>query len=152
MMHQLPSTALGAAFLLSTILILTSCTEFTLVKIDEQRLYERIGEEAAITTVIDSFIDKVAGDERVNGRFVDTDIENLKRLLVEQVCEATGGPCVYSGLNMLDTHRGLSITNEEFTIVATHFSSAMRSSGISTSDHDIIMDVLADMKGDIVGH
>jgi hemoglobin len=35
-------------------------------------------------------------------------------MLVDQLCEATGGPCKYGGRSMLDAHRGMNITDAEF--------------------------------------
>lgn len=78
-------------------------------------------------------------------------MDNLKRLLVEQVCEATGGPCTYSGMSMLDTHKGMGITEDEFGALTGQFSAAMTTAGVSQEDHDTIMGVLGDMHDDIVG-
>jgi hemoglobin len=56
-------------------------------------LYERLGGIEAITPVVDSFVDRCAGDDRINRKFERSDIPRLKKMLVDQVCEATGGPC-----------------------------------------------------------
>ena len=56
-------------------------------------LYERLGGLDAITAVVDSFVARCAGDDRINSKFERTDISRLKKMLVDQVCEATGGPC-----------------------------------------------------------
>ena len=114
-------------------------------------LYERIGAQDGIATVVDGFLGKVGADDRVNGRFADTDMPKLRGLLIEQVCEATGGPCKYSGKNMLDAHKGMNITEAEFGIIAAHFAAAMSDAGVSVEDNGTIMGVLAGMYDDIVG-
>ena len=114
-------------------------------------LYERIGKQDGIATVVDGFLGKVGADDRVNGRFADTDMPKLRGLLIEQVCEATGGPCKYSGMNMLDAHKGMNITDGEFGIIAAHFAAAMSDAGVSVEDNGTIMGVLAGMYDDIVG-
>ena len=38
----------------------------------------------------------------------------LKKKLIEQIGEATGGPQKYTGKNMKDAHKGLVITDEDF--------------------------------------
>jgi hemoglobin len=114
-------------------------------------LYERIGAQDGIATVVDGFLGKVGADDRVNGRFADTDMPKLRGLLIEQVCEATGGPCKYSGMNMLDAHKGMNITEAEFGIIAAHFAAAMSDAGVSVEDNGTIMGVLAGMHDDIVG-
>ena len=114
-------------------------------------LYERIGAQDGIATVVDGFLGKVGADDRVNGRFADTDMPKLRGLLIEQVCEATGGPCKYSGKNMLDAHKGMNITEAEFGIIAAHFAAAMSDAGVNVEDNGTIMGVLAGMHDDIVG-
>src|SRR5688572_22708702 len=56
-------------------------------------LYERLGGKGAITAVVDSFVGKGGSDARINGYFASTDLIQLKTHLVNQICEASGGPC-----------------------------------------------------------
>ena len=104
-----------------------------------------------IATVVDGFLGKVGADDRVNGRFANTDMPKLKALLIDQVCEATGGPCKDAGKSMLDSHKGMNITENEFGIIAAHFAAAMAGAGVQTDDNTTIMGVLAGMHDDIVG-
>ena len=41
----------------------------------------------------------------------NTDIENLKKLLTEFVCMATGGPCKYTGRDMATAHAGMDLVD-----------------------------------------
>ena len=118
---------------------------------ETKSLYDKIGGTEGITTVVEVFLANVGADDRINSRFVNTDLDNLKMLLIEQVCEATGGPCTYSGKTMLDAHRGMDITEEEFGALAEQMSKAMLSSGVGQEEHDTIMGVLGGMHDDIVG-
>ena len=118
---------------------------------ETKSLYDKIGGTEGITTVVEVFLANVGADDRINSRFVSTDLDNLKMLLIEQVCEATGGPCTYSGKTMLDAHRGMDITEEEFGALAEQMSKAMLSSGVGQEEHDTIMGVLGGMHDDIVG-
>ena len=77
-------------------------------------LYERLGGLEAITSVVDSFVGRCAGDDRINRKFERSDIPRLKKMLVDQVCEATGGPCTYTGRDMRQTHDGMAVTAGEF--------------------------------------
>lgn len=118
---------------------------------ETKSLYEKVGGTEGITTVVEVFLANVGADDRINSRFATTDLDNLKMLLIEQVCEATGGPCTYSGKNMLDAHKGMDITEEEFGALAEQMSKAMMSSGVGQEEHDTIMGVLGGMHDDIVG-
>ena len=77
-------------------------------------LYDRLGGKGAIQAVVDDFVNRVAADARINQRFNNTDIVKLKTLLVEFVCQATGGPCQYTGQDMETSHAGMDLVDDEF--------------------------------------
>jgi hemoglobin len=89
-------------------------------------LYERLGGTEAITAVVDDFVARCAADGRINGKFARTDIPRLKKNLVDQVCEAAGGPCTYSGRDMRQTHDGMSVTGGEFDALVADLVATMR--------------------------
>src|SRR5262245_63540215 len=66
----------------------------------KRTLYERLGGRPAITAVVDDFVGNVARDRRINRFFANANAPRLKRLLVQQICQASGGPCVYTGRDM----------------------------------------------------
>src|SRR5438105_2818821 len=76
-------------------------------------LYERLGGQPAIVAVVDDFVGNVAADARINTFFANTNIPRLKRLLVEQICAGSGGPCTYSGQSMAEAHRGLGVKDAD---------------------------------------
>src|SRR5262245_35702765 len=77
-------------------------------------LYERLGGKDAISSVVDDFVSNVAGDSRINQQFANADIPHLKQMLVEQICQASGGPCTYSGKDMKTAHKGRNISDGDF--------------------------------------
>ena len=46
----------------------------------DKPLYDRLGGKPAITAVVDDFVGRVAADNRINGKFANTDIPRLKGL------------------------------------------------------------------------
>ena len=114
-------------------------------------IYERIGYQSGVETMVDYFLANVGSDNRVNGRFTDTDMAQFRGYLIDQVCEATDGPCTYKGKSMREAHAGMGITEAEFGIIAGHFAAAMEQAGVSAGDHAAIMGVLSAMQDDIVG-
>src|SRR2546430_17068982 len=77
-------------------------------------LYERLGGINAITAVVENFRDRVAGDTRINQKFAQTDLGRLRKMLIDQVCEAAGGPCRYTGRTMKGAHKGRKAPSGEF--------------------------------------
>ena len=80
----------------------------------ERTLYDRLGGLDAITAVVESFRDTVAADDRINLKFARTNLARLRQMLIDQVCEATGGPCEYRGRSMKEAHAGMRVSKGEF--------------------------------------
>jgi len=123
------------------------------VKTDGKKksLYDRLGGLEAIKAVIADFVNNVAGDDRINGRFASADIENLKTKLVEQVCAASGGPCQYSGKDMVTAHTGMQITDDEFNALVEDLIKSLDKFKVPQAEKDELLGALGGMKGDIVG-
>ena len=77
-------------------------------------LYNRLGGVDAITAGVRDFEDRAAKDDRINQKFARTDLARLTKEFVDQVCEATGGPCNYSGRSMKEAHSKMGVTKGEF--------------------------------------
>ena len=113
-------------------------------------LYDRLGGKGAITAVVDDFVGNVAGDERINARFANTDIPKLKRNLVDQVCAATGGPCTYSGKDMKTAHTGMRIQDTEFGALVEDLIKSLNKFKVGKKEQDELLGALGGMKKDIV--
>lgn len=113
-------------------------------------LYERLGENAAITAVVDDFVARCAADDRINAKFARTDVPRLKQMLVDQICEATGGPCTYTGRDMRTTHDGMGVTAGEFDALVGNLVVTLDQAGVGSAEKDELLAALAPMRGDIV--
>ena len=114
-------------------------------------LYERLGGKGAITAVVDDFVANVAADERINQRFAATHIPRFKGLLVDQICEAAGGPCTYRGRSMEETHTGLNIDDAMFTAFVEDVTAGLQDVGVPAEAQRQLLGALAPMKPQIVG-
>ena len=113
-------------------------------------LYERLGGLDAITAVVDSFVARCAGDGRINGKFARTDIPRLRKMLVDQVCEATGGPCTYTGRDMREAHDGMRVTAGEFDALVEDLVATLDEFDVPKAEQDELLGLLGPMRGDIV--
>lgn len=113
-------------------------------------LYDRLGGKAAITAVIDTFVARVAADPRINKKFGRTNIPRVKAMLVDQVCQQTGGPCTYTGRSMKDAHRGMKVTEGEFNALVEDLVAALNRFNVPKREQDELLAALGSMKGDIV--
>ena len=113
-------------------------------------LYERLGGKDAITAVIDDFVARCAADTRINAKFIRTDIPRLKTNLVDQVCEATGGPCTYSGRDMRTTHDGMAVTGGEFDALVADLVATLDRFNVGETEKSELLGALAPLRADIV--
>jgi hemoglobin len=113
-------------------------------------LYERLGGLDAITAVVDSFAARCADDDRINRKFARTDISRLEKMLVDQVCEAAGGPCVYTGRNMRETHDGMGVTAGEFDALVEDLVATLNEFEVAQAEQDELLGLLGPMRDAIV--
>jgi hemoglobin len=113
-------------------------------------LYDRLGGLDAITAVTESWVARVGGDDRANGKFVRTDIDRLMKEVIDQLCEATGGPCSYTGRTMQETHDGMAVTAGEFDVVMQHLDATLDELGIPEPDQGELIALIMPMRDDIV--
>ena len=114
-------------------------------------LYDRLGGKPAITAVVDDFVGNVAADNRINGFFARTDIPRLKRLLVEQICAGSGGPCTYTGRDMRSAHAGMGVNDAQFNALVEDLVRTLDKFKVPEREKGELLALLGPMKGDIVG-
>ena len=115
-----------------------------------QSLYDRLGGLDAINALTESWVARVGGDDRANGKFVRTDIPRLMKEVADQLCEVTGGPCTYTGRSMRDTHAGMKTTAGEFDVVMQHLDAALDDLNVPKTERDELVGLLRPMRDDIV--
>jgi hemoglobin len=113
-------------------------------------LYDRLGGKGAITAVVETFVGNVGGDTRINGFFGITDLTKLKMHLVNQICEASGGPCKYTGRTMKQTHAGMGVHDAAFGALVEDLVAALDHHKVGKAEKDELLGVLGPMKSDIV--
>jgi hemoglobin len=116
----------------------------------EKSLYERLGGQPAITAVIDEFVARTTTDDKIKDRFFNVDAANLKKLLVEFVCMATGGGCQYEGRDMAVTHGGMELTDDEFNALAGDLVGALDKFKVPEKEKGELLAPIAALKPQIV--
>jgi hemoglobin len=116
----------------------------------EGTLYERLGGIESITAVVEDFRDRVAGDDRINQKFARTDLGRLTRMLIDQVCQAAGGPCSYTGRSMKEAHAGMGVTSGEFDALVGDLVATLNQFKVGKTEQGELLGVLGPLKPDIV--
>jgi hemoglobin len=115
-----------------------------------QTLYDRLGAIDAITAVVEDFRDRAAGDDRINLKFARTDLARLTKMLIDQVCEATGGPCRYNGRGMKEAHAGMKVTSGEFNALVEDLVATLNKFKVPKAEQDELLAILGPLKSEIV--
>lgn len=122
-------------------------------------LYTRLGGDAAITAVTDQFIANVLADPTLVDNFVaagtasnEAQYSLFRERLIDQLCDATGGPYTYLGKNMYDAHDGMNITDAEFGSLVTALVAALDQFNVPAAEKNELLSILGPMQTDIVGH
>jgi hemoglobin len=121
----------------------------------QKSLYDRLGGKKAITAVVDEFVGRVAADNRINHFFAATasnpaQLASFKGKLVDQICEAAGGPCKYTGKDMKTAHQGMGISAADFNALVEDLVGALDKFKVGKAEKDQLLGVLGPMQGAIV--
>lgn len=114
-------------------------------------LYRALGEGPGVERLVDAALRRIHDDLRINLFFENTDLPDLRRLLIEQICAASGGPCEYTGRSMEEAHSGMYLGEEDFSAFVEDLVAAMNEVGIAAEDQQTVLGLFGPMKPQIVG-
>lgn len=116
-------------------------------------LYERLGGYDVIAAVIDDLMKRIVSDPRLAKYFAghgEDSMKHLRQMQVEMICEATGGPCFYTGRNMKTVHKGMGINGIEWQSLITHLVGVLDTFNVADAEQKEVLNILNMIKGDIV--
>jgi hemoglobin len=117
-------------------------------------LYTQLGGYDALAAVTDDFITRLATDPTLGKFFVGLNDESKKRVrqhVIDFLCNATGGPCLYLGQDMKTAHKGLHITEAEWNTSAQHLVETLNKFKVPQAQQTAVLGAITALKGDIVG-
>jgi hemoglobin len=113
-------------------------------------LFDDMGGAPVLHAAVDKFTAIVIEDPRINFTFAEADLAKFNKLLYEQLCQLSGGPCTYTGRDMRTAHQKLMLNTAEFNALAEDLYIALGKSGVPYRLQNKLMAKLAPMKRDIV--
>jgi len=118
-------------------------------------LYLRLGGMPAVQAVVDELVARIVADERVNKWFAHAAANPehaaaYKAKLANFVCQATGGPCKYTGLDMVSAHKGRAITAEAFGSVVEDLVATLDKLKVPPAEQKELLGLLAQLKPAVV--
>lgn len=134
----------------ATALLLAALAAAASVHAAADATYLGLGGKAGIKRIVDAFVPLVLADARIKESFAESDMKHVAMRLEEQLCALAGGPCVYGGEPMKETHGGLKITNAQFNALTEDLQIAMEGQGVPNAVQNRLVAKLAPMQRDIV--
>jgi len=151
---------LGVLLLLFAALVVSACATMEPAPTLYQRLQVKDGTGTlrggrdAIALIVDDFMANAVADPRIAPRFTSLPapkVAQLKSLLADQLCEATGGPCAYYGREMKATHQGMKISETEWNATVEALAKALDKYRVDAKEKGEVLAALGPLKKDIVG-
>ncbi len=119
----------------------------------QKSLYERLGGYDGITGFANDLLPRLQADSQL-GRFWqnrgDDGIAREKQLLIDYLCASAGGPMYYTGRDMKTSHKGMKISESDWSIFLQHARATMEALQVPSQECDEIVAFVLSLKADIV--
>lgn len=114
-------------------------------------LYERLGGEDLIATLIPAFYVRVLDDQELGPFFKHTALDKLHAMQREFFVMATGGPIEYTGRPLAHAHHGRGITRQHFARFTGHLVETLLDMGVTQEEADEVIERINTTTNEIVG-
>lgn len=116
-------------------------------------LYERLGGYDAITAVANNLLPRLQADPEL-GRYWqhrgEDGIKREKQLLIDFLCSSAGGPVYYTGRDMITSHKGMKITEGDWSAFLGHLNATLEAFQVPQAERDQVVAFIQSTKSDIV--
>ena len=119
----------------------------------EKTLYERIGGYDVITAMTDDLLERVTKDPQLWVYWKGHSNDNKRRsrqLIVDFLCEATGGPAIYTGRDMRTSHEGMGITESDWDVFIKHTVATLDKLELPFKEKEDCLAAVVGLKDDMV--
>ena len=118
-----------------------------------ESLYKRLGGYDALAAVTDDFVKRLVEDKQLSRFFGGVSLDSRKRirqLVLDQLCVATGGPCIYICRSMKASHEGLGISEDDWNVAVKRLTETLDKFKVPKAERDDLFKILVPLKADIV--
>ena len=116
----------------------------------DDSLYRALGQKTGLVALMEVFVPALKADPRIGAQFKDTKTSYLQQQLVDQFCVVSGGPCVYDGASMKESHTGLQIDKADFNRLVEVLQTSMDARDIPFAIQNKLLARLAPMHRDVI--
>lgn len=113
-------------------------------------LYEKLGGEAAISSVVDKFYVYMLADEITAPFFANTDMAKQRQSQKAFITLVTGGPNNYHGADMKKAHDKFKITKVAFDETWSNLNKSLNDHNVPQNLIDELKEVFYSVESDVV--
>ena len=116
-------------------------------------LYERLGGYDAIASLVNDLAPRMQADAQL-GRFYqhrgEDGLRRSRQLLIDFLCSSAGGPVYYVGRDMKLTHKGMKISESDWSAFLGYLDATLDALQVSQAERDEVVALMQSTKLDIV--
>ena len=120
---------------------------------NKKTLYERLRGYDAIAAVVSDLLPRFRGDPQL-GHFwqyrSDDNLRRSKQLLVDFLCSSAGGPVYYAGRDMKTSHKGMHISEANWTVFLEHLNNTLDLFKVARAERDDLVAFVQSTRIDMV--
>jgi hemoglobin len=112
-----------------------------------------LGGYDVIAAVASDLVSRLQSDPQLGRFWQHRGTDGIRRelqLLINFLCAATGGPLLYTGRDMLTTHRGMRISESDWTIFLGHAAKTLEKFQVPATEQGEVVAFVLGLKGEIV--
>jgi hemoglobin len=116
-------------------------------------LYSRVGGYDAIAAMVENLLPRLTSDPQL-GRFWKNrshdGVRREKQLLIDFLCASAGGPLLYVGRDMKTSHKGMNISESDWTAFIGHLEATLDSFKVPANERTQVLAFVDSTKSDIL--
>jgi hemoglobin len=121
--------------------------------LSQTSLYERLGGYDAVSAVVSSLLPRLQADTQLARFWLHRGEDGLKRekqLLIDFLCSSTGGPLYYAGRDMKTSHKGMRISESDWSAFLGHLNATLETFRVPQAEHSEVVAFVESTKLDMV--
>ena len=119
----------------------------------QNSLYVRLGGYDAIAAVVDDLVQRLAADPKLGRFWANRGADGIRRekqLVVNFIVDRAGGPLFYSGRDMVTSHKGMRISEDDWAIFTSHLHATLDKFKVPDQERSEVSAFMESLKGTMV--
>lgn len=118
---------------------------------DTKSLYDRLGRVEGITRIVHDVMQGHLANPLIATRFrASQNLDQVELRVVEFFCAGAGGPEQYTGRELLATHRGMNVSEQEFIAAVDDIVRALEKNEVDAATRGEVVGILFSLKDQVL--